>query len=274
MDFKSFFQQTKAGFVIKNLILAIILFFVFLALVILWLQKYTHHGVEVVVPDVTGLYLDVAEPALAQEQLKMIVIDSTFSKKVALGTIVEQNPPAGSHVKQGRNIYIIVNARTGKKNPLPDLRDVSQRQAIAMLQSMQVVISDTLYEPSEYKDLVLDIRRDGMSIEPGTMLEEGVRVSLVVGYGKGTELVSVPDVRGKTLQEARSILLSNYLTLGAVNYDELPDSENAGLYIVYSQTPGADTPLQEGSRVDISLSKNKEKIVSEHTTVSPDEDFF
>lgn len=269
-------SSSKLHFVLWNLVLAAVIAVVLLMVLLFFLRRYTQHGVETEVPEITGLFTEVAEPMLRAENLSLEVIDSTYSSRVPLGTIVEQNPPAHSHVKPGRAIYVIVNARSRKSFPLPDLRDVSVRQAMSTLQSLGLLISDTIYEPSEYRDLVLDVRLNGNSVEPGTKLEEGQRIQLVVGYGKGTEEVAVPSLRGLTLQEARSHLLSAMLTLGAVEYDEQPTDANREQYRVFYQTPSSDAFLLQGSRVDIRLSLDPDRAAYhvQSENADGDEEFF
>lgn len=273
MDLKTFFSKTRAGFVVKNVLLALLAGIVLLVVLLHWLGRYTQHGVEVEVPDVTGLCVEEAVPLLAAEGLRCEVIDSTYSNKVPLGTIVEQTPPADAHAKRDRTVYLIVNARSRRTVVLPDLTDVSYRQAEATLRQMGITVEEMQYEPSEFKDLVLDVRRGSESLPAGTRLEEGSRVVLVVGYGKGTEQVQVPDLRGKTLAEARAILLHSYLTPGMTDYDEPPTDENRDRYVIYSQTPAAGQFLLEGSRVDILLSQDMEKAVTADNTTE-DESFF
>ena len=48
---------------------------------------------------------------LTAQGLKMEVIDSTYSNKKPLGTLVEQTPAAGAKAKSGRVVYVIQNAR-------------------------------------------------------------------------------------------------------------------------------------------------------------------
>lgn len=258
IPFRAFFR-TKCGFVVLNLLAAVFLLGIGLIILICSLEGYTRHGEEVEVPAVTGMYLEMATPILEAEQLHPVVIDSTYSNKVPMGTIVEQNPPAGAHAKQDRPIYLVVNARARREVALPDLIDMSYRQAITKLQQMQLPVSDTLFEPSEFRDIVLDIRYNGESLEPGSRLREGTPLTLVVGYGKGTEMVAVPNLAGLSLQGARSLLLQEALTLGSVEYDVEPTEETRDAYHVVSQTPDADQYLLQGSHVDVRLSTDIEK---------------
>ena len=79
---------------------------------------------------------------------------------------------------------------------------------------------DYEWEPSEYKDLVLDVKYRGESLPAGARVDEGTELTLVVGFGKGTEMTDVPNVVGRSLPEARALLLNQRLTVGTVEFDE------------------------------------------------------
>ena len=273
MNFRTFWTESKVGFIVKNLLLALVIAIAALFILMAWLKRYTEHGVEVEVPRVTGMYLEEARVTVDNLGLQLEVVDSTYSRKVPLGTIVEQTPPPESHAKHGRTVYVIINANTVRQIPLPDLHDISFRQAEATLKSLGINVKDYAYEPSEYRDLVLAVRQNGVTVEPGQRLDEGSNVTLVIGRGKGTAQIAVPQLCGKSLTEARSLLLSKYLTLGIYEYDEEPTEETIDLYVVYKQEPSAGTQILEGSRVDLYLSTDIEKaiVVSEKTD---EEEFF
>lgn len=273
MSNKSFWHTSRIAFVLKNLIAALVVGVVLLVVLIVWLRSYTQHGVEVEIPSVTGMYMQEALPIVEGEGLRLVVIDSTYSRKVPLGTIVEQNPPAGSHAKLDRAIYVTVNASTVRQIVLPELHDISYRQAEATLRSLGILVSGYVYEPSEYKDLVLDIRQGDKSIEVGERVAEGSAVTLVVGRGKGTGTVDVPSLQGRSLVEVRSLLLANYLTLGAVMSDIEATEEVQNELFVYWQEPAAGTNVQEGTRVDVRLTDNVEKAITSNNTDS-EEEFF
>ena len=262
--------RTNTAFVILNLMAAVVAGLVIVLCVFVWLKGHTRHGREVEVPQVCGMYMEEARLTLQQAGIAMEVIDSTYSKKVPLGTIVEQNPPVGAHVKEGREVYVIVNKKTLRTVPLPELRDISYRQAEATLKAIGLTVSDIHYEPSEYRDLVLDVRQNGLSIDAGTRLEEGSRVTLVVGKGTGTQQVYVPDLTGKTLSQARRILLGSRLIIGAVNYDEASSSADSSY--IYQQTPKGGQWLLEGSHINLSLSTDPNKRAESMET--EEENFF
>jgi beta-lactam-binding protein with PASTA domain len=234
---------------------------------------YYKHGVEITVPEITELYLEEARIILESEGLHIEVIDSTYSTKVPQGTIVEQTPLAGSKVKHGRTIYVIQNAQMRRPVVLPELRDMSLRQAKATLSSLGLVIDSIAYEPSAYRDIVLDIRMGDSIINAGTRVSEGSPVLLIVGKGQGTEEVTIPTVVGKSLDDARSWLLSHTLTVGIVQYDIPPTEENKLQYIVYSQEPASGTVVVEGTSVNLKLSMDIEKTVTADNE-QDEEEFF
>jgi beta-lactam-binding protein with PASTA domain len=269
---KTNWMNSNGGFVLINTIIAVVVVIVVVLTVILSLRHYTQHGEEVVVPSITSLYLEEANIVAASEGLKIEVIDSTYSKKTELGTIVEQNPKAGAKVKNGRTIYVIQNARFRRPVILPELRDLSLRQAETTISTLGLTIKEIIYEPSAYKNILLDIRHNDLAVEAGARLEEGDAITLVVGKGQGTREVCVPNIIGKNLDEARTWLLANSLSLGGIEYDVPPTEETQTQYIVYHQSPESGTIIVEGSNVNIKLSTDIEKTIA--TTEEEEEDFF
>ena len=273
MEKRGFFDKSDLKFVGLNVVLAAVVTIIILVFLLVWLRGYTQHGVEVEVEDVRGMVEAEAEPLLAAQGLRMIVVDSTYSDKVPFGTIVEQDPKPMSHAKHGRAVYVTINATSRRKVTMPDLQDMSYRQAETTLRGMGLQV-DTVYEyePSEYKDLVLDVKSGDASLTPGTKVSVGTRVHLVVGKGRGTEVVVVPNVIGMTMQEARSTLLNRHLTVGAVYYDE--PKEDGKDQFVYSQTPNAGERLIEGETVALRLSVDTDKASKHSTNVDHDDEWF
>lgn len=262
MSKKNNWKETKLGFISMQVLIAVVLVLAVLVVSLLSLRRYTHHGHEIAVPNIMGLYIEEAKMTLEAEGLSLEIIDSTYSQKAPLGTIVEQNPSAGSKVKEARTIYAIQNARMRRPVVIPELRDVSLRQAEVTLKALGLEVDSVVYEPSTFRNIILDVRYEGNSVEVGSRLAEGTKVVLVVGKGQGTEEVNIPLVIGKSLEEARAWLLSHQLTTGVIAYDIPPTEENIQEYIVYSQFPESGTIVVEGTSVNLKLSMDIEKTVT------------
>lgn len=267
-------SKSATKFVVTNILIAAGVAVVLFVSVVIWLRHYTLHGKEVTIPQVTGMTQEEAEIVLRGSSMYLVVVDSTYSDKAPLGTVVEQTPPALSHAKPDRPVYVVMNARTKQLIPLPELHDVSYRQAEATLRSIGLRVAKVEYEPSLYPDNVLDVRAGGMSLNEGTRLPEGSGVTLVVGRRQGNSMVSVPSLLGMSLAQARSTLLKMGLTIGAYQYDVEPTPETLERYIIYQQSPTEGATLQEGSTVNIRLTTDIERAIISDTPQKSDENFF
>lgn len=272
MGKKNIFDKSDAIFLGINILLAIVVVVIILVSLIAYLKSYTQHGVEVEVSNVRGLAKEDAEAVLDQQGLRLVVIDSTYSEKVPFGTIVEQDPMPDSHAKLGRAVYVTVNASGKRQIPMPNLQDMSYRQAETTLRGLGLIV-DTIYdyEPSAFRDLVLDVKAHGQSVQPGEKIAVGTKVRLVVGFGRGTEEVEVPSVIGMSPIDARRVLLSHRLTVGAVTCDEAVEEDGTPLF-VYQQIPAAGEKLIEGETVALKLTMDPEKAATGTISNEPEED--
>ena len=239
-----------------------------------WLRNYTQYGVEIVVPDITGMFPDEAQATLEEVGLHLVVIDSAFSQKTRLGTFLEQTPRAGTKVKYGRDIYAIQNSCIRRPIIMPELRDISLRQAESKIKALGMEVGKITYEPSAYKNLILDMRIFDVPILAGTQVPEGSVIDLIVGKGPDKQDVTVPSIIGKTLTEARSWLIGNSLSFGKIEYDEEPNDETLGLHVVYEQTPREGPVVRGGTPIHIKLTTNLEKVVTTGNIEEEDEIFF
>lgn len=268
MDIKKILHS-NIFFILEMLVLAIIVIAAILLGANRWLRAYTHHGEEVVVPNITGLYIEEARMLLENNGLELEIIDSTYIPNAALGTVIEQNPEANLHTKSGRSVYVVANARITPQIVVPDLHDLSMRQAEATLHSLGLDVDSIEFQPSEFGGLVLDVMYEGESVEAAMRLPLGAKLTLVVGQNADEqETVYVPSLQGKTLEQARNIILHNSLVPGAV-IQETEDGEAD--YVVYHQEPAAGKWVTIGSRISLYLSRNPNK---KFETTEQEEDFF
>ena len=156
-----------------------------LAVVILffWLDHYTRHGDVAEVPDVCGLYYLDADIALSEGGMRSTVIDSMYIDGMEKGIVLDQVPRAGSAVKHGRTIYLTINALSPRKIAVPELRNLSYRQAEAIVKGLGLSAPQIIYWNSEYKDLVLNVMADGRPVEAGDRLPVTARITFSVGNG-------------------------------------------------------------------------------------------
>lgn len=169
--------------IIKTLLLMIIVFFLLIGITLYGLKLYTRHGKAVLVPEVKALALPDALRILDREGFRYEIIDSLFIDGAIPGTIVEQTPAGGSKVKEGRIIYLSINAYSPRMISCPKVTDMSMRQALSTLESRGLTDVRIQSVPSEYPDLVIGIEYQGEPLEAGDKLPAGSTVTLLVGSG-------------------------------------------------------------------------------------------
>ena len=259
MELKKFWKETIGGFVLKNVLVAVAIIVVLATGALYVVDFYTHHGETIVIPDLRGSYVEEAEQILAKKGLYPQIIDSVYVRNKKLGTIIDQIPAPNSTVKSNRPVYIVINSRKVRQVNLPEISDVSYRQADAMLQSVGLSVASVEYAPSEFKDLVIEIKFQGRTILPGTRIPEGSSVVLVVGTGTGAAEAKVPALKGMSLEDATINASALSFEIGIVEYD-VPPTGNEAKYIIYRQKPAAGSSLPSGGKIDIYLTTNKARL--------------
>ncbi|WP_293894968.1 PASTA domain-containing protein [Flavobacterium sp.] len=152
-----------------------------------WITFTTHHGQEITVPDLSKLSAEQAEEKLAAIDLDYIILDTVdFKPDFPKLTIVEQEPKAGAKVKEGRKIYIKINASKYTMVTLPDLIEKTYRQAVPTLEAVGLLEGTITYKPYLGKDMVLELRLDGKKLKAGDKVLKSSRIDLVLGDGKVT----------------------------------------------------------------------------------------
>lgn len=268
-------KRSKFCFVLFNMLLAGLVSVILLWLLFHYMDNYTEHGVEVQVPDVKLKHIVEARPLLEQEQLELVVMDSSYSE-LPVGTIVDQVPGAGMNVKHGRKIYVTISC--GKRKVMvPNVINYSERQAMKNLESAGLSVDSIAYEAGDPG--VMDIRNEeGESLSPGTLLNEGTRLVLVVGRNSGMK-VMMPNLIGSTEQAALDKLKESHLKARIEHdpVDNMTDEQLAELavpFYVYYQEYQAGEELEEASEVVIRLSVNIEKAFNNNIEDSSDDDIL
>lgn len=152
-----------------------------------WLTFTTNHGQEITVPDLSKLSAEQAEEKLAAIDLDYIILDTVdFRPDFPKLTIVEQEPKAGSKVKEGRKIYIKINASKYTMVSVPDLIEKTYRQAVPTLEAVGLLEGTITYKPYLGKDMVLEMRMNGKKLKAGDKVLKSSKIDLVLGDGKVT----------------------------------------------------------------------------------------
>jgi beta-lactam-binding protein with PASTA domain len=239
---------------LKHLILAALVFIILLIIAMQGLKIYTRHGQSHPVPDFYGLTPREAAGTAKQHELRIIITDSIFIDEAPPGVIVDQIPKAGHGVKQNRTISLTINSTQPEMVTLPQLTDISLRQALVLIENSGLTTGNITYQPSEYNNLVLDAKLGPVKLIPGEKVPKGTKIDLVVGREHGGRLTSLPDLKGLTVEEATLTLNNSMLTAGVVIFDEtVITAQDSASARVYMQSPHRDetSTVPLGASVDI-----------------------
>lgn len=237
-----------------NLLIIIVLFFFLLWLTFRMLKGYTRHDKVYTMPCFVGLDYHEVERDYGQD-FNFILIDSVYPKGQTPGSIVQQDPLPGSKIKKGRNVYYIVVAETPEMTTMPNLKNVSLRQAIGLLDAKGLEVERLEYEDYFAKNAIIEQYYEGSIIQPETELVKGSKIVLHIGKGQEQTTVKVPNLIGKPASEAKHLLNLAGLNLGKITYED-NDSIQHQRIIRMSPGPSSDH-IELGSYIDLCFHSRK-----------------
>lgn len=183
MDFLRFIFSVK--FLYQLLIAGVVLILLVWG-ILFWLDYYTGHQKYIPVPDLRGKLLDEVMGNTSYNDYQIILMDSIYEKDWPMGTILSQDPFPMSRVKQNRKIYVTIASSIPDRVEMPDLKYLSLRQALSMLESYGLKVGNLYYTRSFDENAVQQQLYHGKAILPGTPLNQGSIIDLVVGLGNGS----------------------------------------------------------------------------------------
>ena len=186
---------------------------------------------EVEVPKLVGLSLAEAQGTAQRAGIDVAVETRAYSDAVPVDAIASQDQPPGKRVKAGRVINVVVSL--GREMiAVPDL--VGQ----PLLQS-RLVVEGARLQIGQVNERFDDTVKPGLIISQdppaGTRIPRGSALTLLVS--RGPELVEMPVLVGRPLEEARRRLEDLGLIVRQVRSAVSPDLE-PGTVVDQSPDPG------------------------------------
>jgi beta-lactam-binding protein with PASTA domain len=235
-----------------------------LLLLFLWsLSLLTQHGKTMKIPSVSGMSYDEAKKSLQSQGFDVQIQDSsTYYDTMRPLQVVKQFPEADNLVKINRTIYLTINRSQAPFIQMPNLVSMSFRNAEMYLRQYGLKVGDTIFKPDFARNSVLEQQYKGEPIKPGTQIQQGSLITLVLGSGIGAgQQFIVPDLFGLTYLQAKTRLDSMGLSFGAVRRDP-GVSDSADAYINWQDPPqsgddGMPNRIHPGQSIDIKLTPQR-----------------
>ncbi len=181
-----------------------------------------------------------------------LVQGETVESDQLAGTILQQSPDANSFVS-GDDMTITVTVSSGQAEEItmPDLVNKPLSEALSTLQELDLKLKIDYNSYSENHDTIPQGSVISTIPEEGAALSEEQQVIFVMSLGPAEKTSIVPNLIGRTLEEATADLTAVGLTLNEVQ-ESNTDQQPAGK--VFYQSIAVGTEVAQGTAIDIFIS--------------------
>ncbi len=207
------------------------------------------------VPDVVGAPEGEARNDVALFGWNLL-IRAERSDDIALGSVIRTVPPAGTLLREGRDLVIVVS-EGATLAVVPDVTGLSRDEALAALAAQGLVVSESLRDDDTVPagKVVSWIVTEQPNLAAGSQVLRGTQVAIVVSGGP--VLRSAPNLIGRS--EADALAQIESVQLVGQRNDDVYSSEIA-VGLVASQDPQPGAQLARSGIVAFSLSKGPEMV--------------
>lgn len=205
------------------------------------MPNYTNYNEGVTVPDITKISLLEAEQLLEEYGLRHEVLDRRANAAYPANYIIDQSPSPRQLVKPNRKVYLTVNTEVRPTAVVPDLVDLSLRNARIQIENYGFTMGTTSYESSRFRNTIMR-----QSLTPGDTVNRGAVINLVVSDGLGDRIVTVPEITGLSLSQAQQNIRQAGLRVGEIRFESSREEPNT----VLSVSPEAQE-LTEGETLTL-----------------------
>lgn len=212
------------------------------------------------VPYVEGRSLEDAQRLLESAGLAGRIAGQRHDDSMPVGHIIQQDPIAGEDVRKNRVIDLIMSmGPEWIEEGVPQVSGLRLQEAEAILYNAGLEVE--LME--KYDDDVAEDHVADQNPGPGTRVQKGTIVTLVVSMGPEPAPFSLMGFIGQPISEARSKVSELGLRLRIVEeFTDYPDG------IVADQNPGPGSTVKRGDTVVLVVSKGGEDANVREVTIT------
>jgi serine/threonine-protein kinase len=191
------------------------------------LKGYTRHGKEYLVPDISGRLIQEAEQMKEMSPFDIVIIDSIYQEETPSGTILSQEPVANSKAKRGRKIYLTIASFSGDEVEMPSCIDMSLKLAVQTITDIGLRIGNINFVQGDIPNIVVAQQKNGKPIRQHTKVTRGEVIDLVVEMTESQTTTNMPDILGKTEEEAERMLWAAGLNVGKKDFEGKKDKNHS-----------------------------------------------
>ena len=206
---------------------------------------------SMLVPDVTSIPLGQAQSTLLLAGLTPGNVRWAYSGSVASGTVISQDPAAGTFASPSVAINLLASLGP-QPAVVPDVVGKMQAEARAAITGAGFLVGEIAQSFNLTVAAGNIISQDPTA---GTLALPGAAVKLLVS--QGPQPVAVPNVLGMTQADAQAAIVAAGLSVGPVAQGS---SETVPAGSVMSQNPAADAMRLPGTAVDLTVSQGPQPV--------------
>ncbi|MPY59736.1 Stk1 family PASTA domain-containing Ser/Thr kinase [Streptomyces spongiae] len=195
---------------------------------------------KVAVPSVIGDDVDEARQTLEGDKYQFKVETKAKESPEDPGKVLEQDPTSGTELEKGSTITLII-AKEEAKSTVPDVTGQTCDEAKARMQEND--LTGTCTEVDTQDDNLVG-KVISTSPAANTSVDKNSTVTIQVGKKAEQEVVTVPNVTGQRLEDAKDALEDLGLQVN------IQGSQNDDALVV-TQNPGANSQVPEGTAVTL-----------------------
>jgi serine/threonine-protein kinase len=197
-----------------------------------------------ILPKVVGKTFEDASAILQKTGFVAQQGESRYHKSIPANIVLQQDPPAGSRQKRGTSVVLAISA--GQKTAeVPVTGNMSQQQARIAIENTGLTMGNVTEQLSDQpRGLVV-----ASSPPAGTRMDLPGAVDIVLSKGPAT--IQVPDLYGRSVGEARSMIEQLGLRIAGISRDTSSlQPENT----IIRQLPAAGQTVSAGGPVSLTVS--------------------
>lgn len=211
------------------------------------LEGVIHNRKTQTVPDLKGRSIDAALDLLAPLNLGLEKKGSEFDSAVPIASVLRQDPPAGTVVREGKILKVVVS-QGGETVLTPSLVGLPLRNAELLLQQNQLALGEVTEAYSLKQDKGIVLSQDPKA---ESSVERNALVNVAVSGGQPPAGVTLmPDFLRKNLTEAQQWASGASIGVDVTNDPTSPFP--AG--VILTQTPDPDAVLSPDTKVTFVVS--------------------
>ena len=216
-------------------------------------QTEQNVGETVQMIDVKGMTYDEAKAALNKLGLGITSGGSEESDKYEDGQIMRQSEEPDTVVEKSTTIQVITAVAKVVNVEIPDVVNKTKDEAYRILSESGFNV--------DFSELFNDDIKSGNVIKTspavGSDVPQGATVVITVSKGPDVKYTTVPNVVGKTKEEAEAAIKGANLSVGNIN--ERFSNEVEKGYVIYQGLASRDE-VAEGTKMDLTVSKGPEEV--------------